>query len=45
MKFFDDSTLVEMFSKFFESSVKTLSISKEINSRADFESSDHVLKV
>ena len=38
----DDSTLAEMFSKYFESAVKNLGVTEEINTRADFESSDPV---
>ena len=38
----DDSTLVETFSKYFESAVKNLGVSEEINIRTDFESSDPV---
>ena len=38
----DDSTLVETFSKYFESAVKNLGVSEEINTRTDFESSDPV---
>ena len=37
-----DSTLAETFSNFFESAVKNLGISREINTTTDFESSDPV---
>ena len=39
---YDDSTLAETFSKYFESALKNLGISEEINTRTDFESSDPV---
>ena len=38
----DDSTLAEMFSKFFKSAVKNLGISEEINSKTEFEPSNPV---
>ena len=38
----DDSTLAETFSKYFESAVKNLGVSEEINTRTDFKSSDPV---
>ena len=38
----DDSTLAETFSKHFESAVKNLGVSEEINTRTDFKSSDPV---
>ena len=38
----DNSTLAETFSKYFESAVKHLGISEEINTRTEFESSNPV---
>ena len=38
----DDLILAETFSKYFESAVKNLGVSEEINTRTDFESSDPV---